>query len=126
MSKQYCPECGQENPIEARFCMNCGLSLTNEPAPRHPHSTTEGKAKGAALYVPSPAPSTAPVDATGAKGTDWAAIAAAILAFLSLRHMSRRARDTVLVIAFLTLFFGCPMICGFVAFMMQWFSNLFH
>jgi hypothetical protein len=126
MNKQHCSECGQENPVEARFCMNCGLSLTGEPATRHPRSATEGKAEMAALYVPSPAHSTAPADPSRAKDTDWAAIAAAIVAFLSLRHLSRRARDTVLVIAFLTLFFGCPMICGFVAFVMQWFSNLFH
>jgi hypothetical protein len=126
MNKQHCPECGQENPNEARFCMHCGTSLIDQPAPWRSTSTVEGKAEGAALYVPSPRQSTAPAASAQEKGADWAAIAAAILAFLSLRHMSRRARDTVLVIAFLMLFFGCPMVCGFVAFVMQWFSNLFH
>ncbi len=126
MNRQHCPECGQENPGEARFCMHCGASLIDQPAPRRSPSVVEGKAEGAALYVPSPGQSTAPAASAQEKGADWAAIAAAILAFLSLRHMSRRARDTVLVIAFLMLFFGCPMVCGFVAFMMQWFSNLFH
>ena len=30
MNKQHCPECGQENPNEARFCMHCGTSLIDQ------------------------------------------------------------------------------------------------
>jgi hypothetical protein len=126
MSDQHCPECGQENPTEARFCMHCGISLIDQPAPRPSPVPVQGRAEGAALYVPSPGQNTAPAGSAREKSTDWAAIAAAFLAFLSLRHMSRRARDTVLVIAFLLLFFGCPMVCGFMAFVLQWFSNPFH
>jgi hypothetical protein len=126
MSEQHCPECGKENPGEARFCMHCGTSLIDRPAPVRSTSTVEGTAGGAGLYVPSPGQSPAPAVPAQEKATDWAAIAAAILALLSLRHMSRRARDTFLVIAFLILFFGCPMVCGTVAFVMQWSSNLFH
>jgi hypothetical protein len=126
MSEQHCPECGKKNPGEARFCMQCGTSLIDRPAPKRSASTVDGIAGGAGLYVPSPEQSTAPAAPAQEKGTDWAAIAAAILGLLTLRHMSRRARDTVLVIAFLMLFFGCPMVCGTVAFVMQWFSNLFH
>jgi hypothetical protein len=126
MSDQRCPECGQENPTEARFCMHCGVSLIDQPAPRPSPVLVEGSGEGAALYVPSPGQHAAPAGPARPKSTDWAALAAALLGFLSLRHMSRRARDTVLVIAFLMLFFGCPMVCGFVAFGMQWFSTLFH
>jgi hypothetical protein len=126
MSKQHCPECGQENPIEARFCMHCGFSLIDQPPPRLSPVLAEGKAEGGALHAPSPGQNMAPAGSAREKSNDWAAIAAALLAFLGLRHMSRRARDTVLVIAFLMLFFGCPMVCGFMAFVLQWFSNLFH
>jgi hypothetical protein len=100
MSSQYCPECGHEHPAEARFCMNCGLALTRQPA--------------------------APGAQRREAGTDWAAIAAAVLAFLSLRHVSRRARNTFLVLAFLMFFFGCPMMCGFVAYVMEWIGRLLH
>lgn len=103
MNNKYCPECGHENPAGARFCMDCGYPLAGQPA-----------------RVPPPA---ARPDSEGA---DWAAIAAAILAFLSLRHMSRKARGTTFVIGFLVLFFGCPMVCGFVAFVMEWAANLFR
>lgn len=126
MSEQHCLECGRENPSEARFCMHCGTSLIERPAPKRSTSTVDGKTGGAGMYVPSPEQGTAPAVPAQEKSTDWAAIAAAILALLSLRHMSRRARDTVLVIAFLMLFFGCPMVCGFVVFVMQWSSHLFH
>ena len=107
MSKQFCPECGHENPGEARFCMDCGHSLTGEPSQRSIQSS--------ASATPS---------SNG--GTDWAGIVAALLAFLSLRHMSRKARQTTIVIAFLVLFFGCPMVCGFVAFVLEWIGRLFQ
>jgi hypothetical protein len=113
MNRQYCPECGHENPVEARFCMDCGHPLDG-PAP---------VAAGGG-YVPSGSRGTARSHQREDGGTDWAAIAAAVLAFLSLRHMSRKARDTTIVIAFLTLFFGCPMACGFLMFVMDWFARL--
>jgi len=103
MSRQFCPGCGHENPIDARFCMECGCLLTGEPAARQ-----------LAAYPP-PAEDTGP---------DWGAIAAAALAFLSLRHLSRRARGPVILITFFVLFFGCPMVCGFVMFVMDWFAQL--
>jgi uncharacterized membrane protein YvbJ len=101
MSRQFCPECGHENPGEARFCMSCGHSLTGEapPAPAYP-----------------------PQD----KGTDWAGIVAAVLAFLSLRHLSRKARGTVIVVTFLVLFFGCPMVCGFATYVVDSIIKLFQ
>ncbi len=91
MSRQFCPECGHENQAEARFCMNCGHALAGEVSP-----ASADKARGT--------------------GTDWLGIVAAILAFLSLRHMSRKAWQTTIVIAFLVIFFGCPMVCSFAMF----------
>ena len=112
MSRQFCRECGHDNPIEARFCMDCGSSLAS------PGTYIQGN--GAA------AERAAPGYQSGSGGTDWAAIAAALLAFLSLRHLSRRARNTSVVIAFLVLFFGCPMVCGFAVYAMEWFARLFQ
>jgi hypothetical protein len=60
------------------------------------------------------------------EGTDWAELIAAILAFLSLRRMSRRARGSVFVVVFLALFFGCPMVCGFAMFVVDSISKLFQ
>lgn len=97
MSDRYCPECGQQNPAGARFCMQCGYALAGEPAAR-----------------------------PGSQGTDWAGIVAAVLAFLSLRRMSPRARNMTLLVVFLVLFFGCPMVCGFVGFVMEWAASLFR
>ncbi len=105
MSRQFCPECGHENPAEARYCMNCGHTLGGEPAP----STTR----------PS-------YPAVQQDGTDWASIVAAILAFLSLRRMSRKARQTTIVLTVLLLFFGCPMVCGFAAFAVESITKMFH
>lgn len=110
MNNQYCPECGHENPVKARFCMGCGYGLAGQPVPRHEY----------------PAQEVAPATTRHDRSPDWAAIAAAVLAFLSLRHMSRRAQGTAIVIAFFVLFFGCPMVCGFVMFVMEWFSSLFQ
>lgn len=90
MSKQFCPSCGTENPGDARFCMACGHDLGREVPPAPPATVAQDR------------------------GTDWAAIVAAILAFLSLRRMSRRARGTIFVLLFLFLFFICPMVCGFL------------
>jgi len=109
MNKRYCPECGHEHPADARFCMYCGYMLTDGPAPPAP-AETGGK----------PAPAHAPQE----RGTDWAAIVAAILAFVGLRHASRKARQTAVVIALFMIFFGCPMACGLVSLVMQWFNQL--
>ncbi|MEJ2209821.1 MAG: zinc ribbon domain-containing protein [Anaerolineae bacterium] len=108
MSSTYCPECGHQNPAEARFCMNCGHPLAGQPA-------RAAQANAAPTAV-----------RPGSEGTDWAGIVAALLAFLSLRRMSRKARGTAIVIAFFVLFFGCPMVCGFMAFTMEWAANLFQ
>jgi hypothetical protein len=59
------------------------------------------------------------------RGTDWAAIVAAVLAFLSLRRMSRRARGTFFVFLFLFLFFICPMVCGFFYYIAESVLSLF-
>lgn len=118
MSQQFCPECGHGNPIEARYCMECGSPL-DSPGAQAQDNRPEQNIAGqpvAARAGPAPQPS--------GRGTDWAAIAAALLAFLSLRHLSRRARNTTIVIAFLVLFFGCPMVCGFVMYVMEWFARL--
>jgi len=111
MSRRFCPECGHENPAEARFCMGCGFSLTNEER----SLAEEGRLPPMTAAPPAPAQS---------EGADWAGIVAAVLAFLSLRHMSRKARGTAIVITILVLFFGCPMVCGFVMFAMDWFAQL--
>ena len=107
MDSTYCPECGHQNPADARFCMECGHRLAGQPA----------------RMV---RPDVRPVARSGDAGTDWAGIAAAVLAFLSLRHMSRKARGTAFVLLFLVLFFGCPMVCGFIGFTMEWAANLFR
>jgi len=108
LNNTYCPECGHQNPAEARFCMGCGYPLAGQPA----------RAASADIHPAAVRP--------GSKGTDWAGIVAAILAFLSLRQMSRKARGTALVIGFLVLFFGCPIVCGFISFTMEWAANLFR
>jgi hypothetical protein len=107
MNKQFCPECGHENPVEARFCMDCGRLLGAE-------SETN------AVRQPAAAPR------SPGGGTDWAGIVAAVLAFLSLRQMSRKARQTTIVLAFLVLFFGCPMVCGFAMFVVDSVVSLFR
>lgn len=107
MSTQFCPECGHENPGEARFCMDCGRPLTGEVA---------------LTRAAEPTPISRPHD----HGLDWAGIVAAILAFLSLKHLSRKARQTILIITFLMLFFGCPMICGFATYVIDSILKLFQ
>jgi uncharacterized membrane protein YvbJ len=102
MSEQYCPECGHKNPGEARFCMQCATPLAGQQSPAAGSGSPQRER------------------------TDWATIVAAVLAFLSLRHMSRKARDTTIVVLLLMLFFGCPMVCGFMAFAMEWFARLFQ
>jgi uncharacterized membrane protein YvbJ len=108
MSNRYCPECGQQNPAGARFCMQCGYALAEAPA----------QAGQLAQAGPAARP--------GSEGTDWAGIVAAVLAFLSLRRMSPKARGMTLLVVFLVLFFGCPMVCGFVGFVMEWAASLFR
>lgn len=107
MSRQFCPECGHENPGEAQFCMSCAHPLTTEAASRQTAQP-------------------APVSPAADSGTDWASIVAAVVAFLSLRHMSRKARGTVVVVTILVLFFGCPMVCGFATFVVDSVLKLFQ
>jgi hypothetical protein len=97
--------------------MNCGYPLAGEK--RRPASQ-------AALRVPDPAQQPDPATSYQKNGTDWAAIAAAVLAFFGLRHMSRQARQGCFIFAFLALFFGCPLACGFVAYVMEWIARLFQ
>jgi hypothetical protein len=110
MTKRFCGECGQEHPADAKFCMYCGYMLNGEPVEVGPN-TAQGN---------TPAP------ATQDKGIDWGTIVAALLAFFSLRHMSRQARQATIFVVFIMMFFGCPMVCGFIAFVMEWFANLFQ
>ncbi len=107
MSMRFCPECGHENPVEARFCMGCGQSLTREMAP---------------AQTAEPIPTYRPDEG----GLDWAGIVAAILTFLSLKHLSRKARQTIWIIAFLVLFFGCPLVCGFAMYVVDSILKLFQ
>jgi uncharacterized membrane protein YvbJ len=115
MKSQYCPECGKENPADARFCMACGLALD---------SGTSRRAASGSMAETGPAPVASA--RAGESGTDWAGIAAAVLALLSLRRLSRKGRQTAVVITFLVLFFGCPMVCGFAMFLVESFSRLFQ
>jgi hypothetical protein len=110
VASQYCPECGYELPAGARFCMDCGASLAGDLTP----ASAQEAAREAA-----------PVQRPQGTGTDWTAIATAIVAFFGLRHLSRGARNTFVLVAFLFLFFGCPLICGFVVFAMEWLARLF-
>ena len=107
-----CASCGREYPADARFCMYCGYMLNGESTEIAPPGVREAAAPAA------------PTAQDG--GMDWAAIAAAFLAFLSLRHLSRHARQITILFFFFMMFFGCPMICGFVVYVMDWFANLFH
>ena len=107
MNRQFCPECGHENPGEAQFCMSCGHSLATGVASRQTAQQ-------------------APAYQTPDEGTDWASIVAAVVAFLSLRHMSRKARGTAIAITILVLFFGCPMACGFATFVVDSILKLFQ
>lgn len=99
MSTRYCPECGHPNPADARYCMNCGTLQGGQPG-----------VDAAGGYVPPPRAPGIDRDWTTSLGT----VLAAALAFLSMRHMSRKARQTTILFAFLMFFFGCPMICGCV------------
>ncbi len=107
MERQFCPECGHENPAEARFCMDCGHALQGEAVPQRARQ---------------PAATHHPQD----QGTDWTSIAAAILAFLSLQHLSRKARGVVIALGFFVLFFGCPMVCGFGMYLVDSILQLFQ
>jgi ribosomal protein L40E len=119
MSQQFCPECGHENPVAARYCMECGSSVDRPDAQVRGHRTGQRALRRPVAESPAPDPQ------PGGQGTDWAAIATAILAFLSLRRLSRGARNATIVTAFLVLFFGCPMVCGFVMYVMEWIARLF-
>ena len=100
MRHKTCPECGHSNPVQARFCMNCGTALAGQLA------------KG-------PVGNSASANRPDQGGTDWGAIVVAVLGFLSLWRASRRARQGTIVVVFLMLFFGCPMACGTTAFLVE-------
>jgi len=116
VAERTCSECGRVHPADARFCMYCGYLLSDEPAASQNPASNPGTAQhDAAAAYPA-----------GERGTDWATIVAAVLAFLGLQHMTRKARQTTVVIVLLMMFFGCPMVCGFVAFVMEWFGSFFR
>ena len=110
MVNKYCPECGYELPAGARYCMDCGASLAGDPTPARARQAV---------------PEEASIQQSQSTGTDWTTIATAIVAFFGIRHLSRGARNTMVLLAFLFLFFGCPLICGFVMFAMEWLARLF-
>ena len=121
MANQYCPECGKENPADARYCMACGLALDDDGRSQQIIGVSTTRANGSPIG--GRAAGAAPA---GESGTDWAEIAAAALAFLGLRHLSRKGRQTAIAITFLVLFFGCPMVCGFAMFLVESFAALFQ
>jgi hypothetical protein len=53
-------------------------------------------------------------------------VVTAVLASLGLWHISRKARQTAIAMLFLILFFGLPMVCGFVTFVLEWLGRLLH
>lgn len=131
MSEQYCPECGHENPINARFCMDCGRSLTPESAPSVPHvlSTAQGseaRRRRVERPVRDQGQQPAAVYPPGRAGTDWAGIGVSILALLSLQHMSRKWRQTTIIVVLFMLLFGCPMVCGILMFFVDSVLKLFR
>ena len=85
--------------------MECGASLTSAAPERQ-------------LMVPAS-------KGTASSDTDWAGIAAGFLAGMSTRRLSRKARQTAFIVVFLLLFFGCPMACGVVAFLVEAVGKLF-
>ena len=96
--------------------MYCGYMLADGPIPgRNPASSPPRSQNNG--VAPDPEQE---------RGTDWAAIVAAVLAFLGLRHMTRKARQTTIVVVLIMMFFGCPMVCGFIAFVMEWFGSFFR
>ena len=96
--------------------MYCGYMLADGPLPGQNPAPNPGRAQNGSA-APYPAQE---------RGTDWAAIVAAFLAFLGLQRMTRKARQTSIVIVLLMMFFGCPMVCGFIAFVMEWFGSFFR
>lgn len=116
MNERTCSECGRVHPPDARFCMYCGYLLSDGPVPSQNPAPGPGVAQD----------NSTPAHPAGDRGTDWAAIVAAFLAFLGLQHMTRKARQTSIVIVLLIMFFGCPMVCGFIAYVMEWFGSFFR
>ena len=104
---KYCPECGLPNPRQARFCMDCGA----------PIAVTAHAQSGS---------SSGQVSAANQPGFDWAGIATAFLAFVTLRHLSRKGRQVAVLLVFLGLFFGCPLVCGTVSLFSQALAGLFQ
>lgn len=107
MSERFCSECGHPNPRQARFCVNCGQRLV-------PFTTVAA--------IAGPVPTALPYNG----GTDWPGVVTAVLASLGLWHISRKARQTAIAMLFLILFFGLPMVCGFVTFVLEWLGRLLH
>ena len=105
MSQKFCIECGQPNPEQARFCMNCGRRLASS-----------------ATVATGPLPSVAALPG----GVGWSGAVTAILATLGLWHISRKTRQTAIVMLVLLLFFGLPMVCGFATFVLEWLGRLLH
>ena len=52
--------------------------------------------------------------------------AGAFLAFATLRHLSRKGRQVAVLLVFLGLFFGCPLVCGTVSLFFQALAGLFQ
>ena len=104
---KYCPECGLPNPGRARFCMDCGTPIV---VTVHANS---GRPAGQD-------------SASNQRGFDWAAVATAFLAFATLRHLSRKGRQVAVLLVFLGLFFGCPLVCGTVSLFFQALAGLFQ
>jgi len=49
-----------------------------------------------------------------------------VLASLGLWHISRKARQTAVLMLLLILFFGLPMVCGFAASVLDWLARLLY
>ena len=61
-----------------------------------------------------------PVALPHSGGAGWPGAATALLAALGLWHISRKARQTAVLMLLLMLFFGLPMVCGFAGFVLEW------
>jgi hypothetical protein len=72
----YCPNCGQQNADDSKFCQNCGASLTE------PVEVTEAPPPPASTSSP-PASAPRPQPVTPAKRTSGLAVAALVLGIAS-------------------------------------------
>ena len=107
--------------------MNCGTRLSHRQA-----VPTAVREPGQAAYpqwqaapaLPQGAYST-PASFPQQRRPDWGRMAMMGLAAVGLWHVSRKARRAAVIIVFLLVFFGLPMICGFAAFALEWLARLF-